>query len=176
MIYNKRGQVWVETVIYTLIAFVLIGTVLAIAQPRIEEIQDKAFVEQSLGVMKDINNILLSISYGGAGNKRLVELGIKQGSLKIDSAQNQLVFEMDSSYMYSEPGEDIFDGNILIHTRKKADIYTINMSQDYSDYNITYLGRDEAKIISKSSTPYQLFISHKGKDSLGKTLIDFEVA
>ena len=81
---NHRGQVWVETVIYTLIAFVLIGAVLAIAQPRIEEIQDKAFIEQSFGVMKDIDNIILSLAQGGVGNKRVVELGLKKGNLIID--------------------------------------------------------------------------------------------
>ena len=38
---KKRGQVWVETVIYTLIALALIGTVLAFVKPKVEEMQDK---------------------------------------------------------------------------------------------------------------------------------------
>ena len=175
MMKNKSGQIWVETVIYTLIAFVLIAAVLAIAQPRIAEIQDKAFIDQSLGVMKDIDNILLSLAQGGIGNKRIVELGIKKGSLKIDGARDELVFEIDSSYLYSEPGTNILDGDILIYTKKKGDTYTINMTQNYSGYNITYQGSDELKIISKASTSYQLFISHKGKDTANKIIIDFEV-
>jgi uncharacterized protein (UPF0333 family) len=36
---NKRGQIWVETVVYTLIALVMIGLVLAFAKPKIEELQ-----------------------------------------------------------------------------------------------------------------------------------------
>ena len=173
--YNKSGQIWMETVIYTLIAFVMIAAVLAIAQPKIEEIQDKAFIEQSLGVMKDINDIFLSLAQGGVGNKRIIELGIKKGNLKIDGTEDGLTFEIDSSYLYSEPGTGIYDGNILIYTKKKGDTYTVNMTQNYLNYNITYRGSDEAKIISKASTPYQLFISNKGKDSSNKIIIDFEV-
>jgi len=67
---QKRGQVWVETVIYTLIAFVMIGLVLAYAKPKIEELQDKALIEQSIEMMKDIDSTILRM--GGAGNQRLI--------------------------------------------------------------------------------------------------------
>ena len=164
-----------ETVIYTLIAFVMIAAVLAIAQPRIEREQDKALIEQSLGVMKDIDNVLLSLAQGGVGNKRLLELGIKEGSLKIDGENDQLVFEMDSVYEYSEPGENYIEGNTVIHTRTRGDEYTVNMTRAYSSYNITYNGRDEVGLINKASTPYQLFISHKGKDAGNKIILDFTI-
>ena len=173
--YNKSGQVWVETVIYTLIAFVMIAAVLAIAQPRIEREQDKALIEQSLEIMKDIDNILLSLAQGGVGNKRVLELGIKEGSLKIDGENDQLVFEMDSIYEYSEPGQDYVEGNTIINTRKRGDEYTVNMTRNYSNYNITYNGRDVPELINKASTPYQLLISHRGKDSSNKILLDFEI-
>ena len=106
MVNGKNGQVWVETVIYTLIAFVLIGAVLAIAQPRIEEIQDKAFIEQSFGVMKDIDNIILSLAQGGVGNKRVVELGLKKGNLiidgdKIKDVKKDAIILIDDTYIPS---------------------------------------------------------------------------
>ena len=173
---NKLGQIWVETVIYTLIAFVLISAILAIAQPKIEKIQDKTFVEQSLGVMKDLNNVFLSLAQGGAGNKRLVELGINKGNLKIDASKDELVFEIESSYLYSEPGQEISDGDILIHTREKGDGFVVNMTQNYSGrYNLRYAGKDELKIMGESSASYKLFISHKGKDASNKIIIDFEI-
>jgi hypothetical protein len=172
---NRLGEIWVETIIYTLIAFVLIGAVLAIAQPKIEQIQDKAFIEQSAGVIKEIDNLLFSLEQGGVGNKRLIELGIKKGSLKIDGENDLLFFEIDSSYMYSEPGANIFEGDIIIHTRKKADAYVVNISQNYPNYNITLGAKDEIKILNKASTPYQLLISHNGKDSSNKIIINFEI-
>ena len=51
---NKRGQIWVETMVYTLIAFALIGLVLAFVKPKIQETQDKAIIEQSVNILKDI--------------------------------------------------------------------------------------------------------------------------
>ena len=50
---KKNGQVWVETVIYTLIAFSLIAAVLAFVKPKIDELQDKAIIEQSIGMIKE---------------------------------------------------------------------------------------------------------------------------
>ena len=49
---NCRGQVWIETVIYTLIAFALIATALTYIKPKIEEIQDKAIVENMIALQK----------------------------------------------------------------------------------------------------------------------------
>jgi len=39
----KRAQVWVETVIYTLIGLSIMGVVLAVAIPKINETKDKFF-------------------------------------------------------------------------------------------------------------------------------------
>jgi type II secretory pathway pseudopilin PulG len=176
MIYSdKSGQIWVETVIYTLIAFVMIGAVLTIAQPKIQEVQDKALIDQSLGVMKDMNNIFLSLAQGGAGNKRLVELGVKKGNFIINGEDNSITFEMDSAYMYSEPGTPLTEGGITIYTLKKGDTYSVNMTQSYQNYNITLNGLDDERIISKASTSYQLLISNKGKDSSNKIIMDIGV-
>ena len=40
--FNKGGQVWVETVVYTLIGLVLISLVLAFATPAIQKQKDNA--------------------------------------------------------------------------------------------------------------------------------------
>ena len=162
-IVNKRGQVWVETVIYTLIAFTMIGLVLTYAKPEIEKIQDKAIIEQSISMVKEINLIILDIKRV-AGNQRLIELGIKKGVLKIDGKNDKIIFEIESRYEYSEPGEDINETTgIIARTEKKGKFSTVTLTKDYSrEHNITYQGEDKLKTISKSSTPYKLFISNEG--------------
>ena len=45
---NKKGQVWIETVLYTLIGISLIGLVLAFVTPKINEAKDRAVVEQTI--------------------------------------------------------------------------------------------------------------------------------
>ena len=87
---NKKGQIWVETVVYTLIAFTLIGLVLTFAKPKIEEIQDKGLIEQSIKVLDDIDLIIKTL--GGSGNQRLIMLGISKGTLNIDGKNDRLFF------------------------------------------------------------------------------------
>ena len=51
----KRSQVWVETVIYTLIGLAVIGILLAAAKPKIDEMRDKLVVEQTIDSMNSID-------------------------------------------------------------------------------------------------------------------------
>lgn len=169
---QKRGQVWVETVIYTLIAFVMIGLVLAYAKPKIEEFQDKAVIEQSIAMVKDIDSVILTM--GGPGNQRMIELGIKKGVLKIDGVKDLIIFEIEGKHTYSEPGIDISDGNLIIHTEKRGKSNTVTLTRDYSqEYDIRYQGKNELKSLSKASIPYKLLISNRGGT---KTVIDIEVS
>ena len=158
---NRKGQIWVETVIYTMIAFVMLGAVLAIAKPKIEEIQDKAILEQSVGILTELNNVLLSIEEV-PGNQRIVEIGIKKGNLKIDGAEDKIIFEMESGHVYSQPGENVSQGGITVYTGRKGSLNLITLTSDYSEeYNITYNEQDDLKTISKSPTPYTLSISNE---------------
>ena len=117
---NVRGQIWVETVIYTLIALTMMGAVLAFAIPKIEEIQDKSVIDQSINAVKDINNVILSVVQGGAGNKRVIETNIKKGSLIIDGEYDKITFEMETNYVYSEQGQVVNIGNIKAVTEDIA--------------------------------------------------------
>ncbi|MFC1666089.1 hypothetical protein ACFLZF_00025 [Nanoarchaeota archaeon] len=172
---NKKAQVWVETVIYTLIAFILIGAVLAYARPKIEEFQDKTIIEQTINAAENINTIVNSIIQKGAGNKRIIEIGIKKGTLKIDGENDKLFFEIESRYFYSETGQEVKIGNVIIETQEKGKLSLITISLDYSQkYDIVYEDKNTVKLINKAATPYRIAISNKGKTN-GKTKIDFQI-
>jgi hypothetical protein len=178
---NKKAQVWVETVIYTLVALTIIGLFLSFAKPKIEEIQDKASVEQSIQMLEDINSIILSIVEGGAGNQRVIDLGIKKGSLIINGNEDKIIFEMDGKYTYTEPGANgtqgkyINVGNILATTKKTGKVSTVTLISNYSNiYNITYQGEDKIKVVSRSSAPYKISLSNKG-ESGGINQIDISL-
>lgn len=172
---NNRGQVWVETVIYTLIAFVMIGLVLSYAKPKIEEFQDRAILQQSTNMIKQIDSTILIM--GASGNQRILEIGIKKGLLKIDGANDKIIFEMESKNVYSEPGKEINDGNIVVLTEKKSRYNLVTLTRDYSkDYNLKFNGKDELKILSKSSNPYNLFILNEGKDLNSKIIMNMSLS
>jgi hypothetical protein len=164
---DKRGQVWIETVIYTLIAFILIAAVLAFIKPKIEEIQDKGLIDQTISLMKDLDATIIEIVQGGSGNLRHPEVSIKKGDLTINGIEDRVEFKIESRYVYSEPGKTISDGNLIIKTEKMGDLSIVTINRVYEDYNITFNGKDENKIISKAATPYKVSLLNKGKQVNG---------
>ena len=171
---NKLGQVWVETVIYTLIAFVLMGLVLSFARPKIQELQDQAIIQQSTDMLKQIDSTILNI--GAQGNQRILEITIKQGDLKIDSVNNKIIFEMQSQALYSEPGKNVNDGSVIALTEKESGYNLVTLTLDYSqNYDIEFQGSKTTKTISKASNSYKLSILNDGTDVNGKTILDISI-
>lgn len=172
---SRRGQVWVETVIYTLIALVMIGLILTFVKPKITEIQDRLVLQQSISMMNDINNVILALSEGGTGNKRKLSLDMKAGSLDIDGTTDRIVFNINSHYQFSEYGKDVTYGPLLIHTEQLNELSLTNMTLNYGgSYNLTYGGKDILKTITASASPYTLFISNNG-NSGGNPNMDFQM-
>lgn len=186
---KTRGQVWIETVIYTLIAMIMIGAVLSWGKPKIEQLQDKSIIEQTIGVFEDIDSQIASVIEGGAGNKRIVEIGLKKGSIKIwgdedeDHDGNLISYEIETKYTYSEPGRDIYVGKIKIYTLKKGESNKVALTLNYDDvYDLVYNydsanpTKDESKTITQSSTPYQLTITNTGSENVdGLPIISLEI-
>lgn len=171
---NRKGQVWIETVIYTLIAMIMIGAVLSWGRPKIEELQDKSIIEQTIGIFEDIDSQILSVVQGGTGNKRVIEIGLKKGTIFVHKANDTISYEVETKYTYSEPGQDIYIGNIKIHTLKKGEYNEVALTLNYGDvYDLRFDGNNDGKkAITKSSTPYQLLISNVGENDEGKIIID----
>src|SRR3989344_1356812 len=161
---NKKAQVWIETVIYLLIAFVMIGLVLSFIRPKIEEIRDKAIIEQSLEVIRDIENLILTI--GSPGNKRLLEIEIRKGNLIFDCTNDKVFFQINSKYVYTEPGENVEIGNVMALTENKGEYNVVTLERDFSDvYNLTYKNEDMLKTLNKASTPYKVYLTNNGEIS-----------
>ncbi|MBU3906653.1 MAG: hypothetical protein KKA64_00190 [Nanoarchaeota archaeon] len=165
---KRKAQVWIETVIYTLIALVLIAGVLAFIKPKIQEMQDKAIIEQSIELIDGLDKKVLSAVEGAPGNSRLAELIIKKGVLEIDGVNDKIVFRLDESKsMYSQPGrKNISIGNINIYTEKKGSLNSVSLTRDYKTaYNIQYEEMDKLKTITKGPTSYNILIVNEGVDS-----------
>ena len=169
---RKKGQIWVETIIYTLIAFAMIGLALAFVKPRIDEIQDRGIIEQSITLLEDIDDVIKNI--GDPGNQRVIEIGIRKGVFKIDAVAEKLIFEIESRSEFIEAGEDYQTGDVLITSKKIGNLNEIILTISYSNHNLTYDNKHELKQFGKSSTPYKLLISNEG-DNLGKIMVNFEL-
>ncbi len=171
---GRIGQVWVETVIYTLISFSLMGLVLAFVIPKIQENQDRGIIEQSIVVLQNIDSLIRNL--GGPGNQRLLELGINKGTMTIDAQNDKIFFNLESRYQYSQPGETVNVGKITVQEEKKGNINILNLTLNYSgNYNLTYQGLKGTKAITASSVPYSISISGVGQDNSGKPIVNIEV-
>jgi hypothetical protein len=175
---KNNGQVWIETVIYTLIGLLMIGLVLSYAKPAIEEAQDNAILKQSTQMLEKIDSQILTI--GPPGSQKEMSVLINKGELKIDGTEGneKIVFQMDSKYYFSEENKNVSIGRINSSTQIINDINLVTLTLEYgTNYNITIDGIDKIKTLSKSPNPYKIFIVNNGRypPTTGKVQIDISV-
>ena len=158
---NKRGQIWVETVIYILIALVMIGAVLAFVNPKIQEIQDKLTLDKTVEMLEELDSKISEVS-SSVGNQRVINLEIKKGELEIK--KNEIRYELKEGRVeYSQPVERsdkpfIKMGKVGVQTMKNNDLYDVVLRLEFDDYDLEY----SEGVLTKSSTAYKLSIRNTG--------------
>lgn len=170
---NKKGQVWIETVLYTLIGISLIGLVLAFITPKINDAKDRAVVEQtinSLSAFDEKMNAAFEITW----SRRVLDFTIKRGSLYIDAEKDEIIFEVDDlSKPYSELGANITLGRITITSLRNQKTSSAILRLNYAErINITYDGLDNKnEKFTPAATPYRFSLENVGIHN-GLTAID----
>lgn len=170
---KKRGQVWVETVTYTLVAFVLISLILSFAKPKIEELQDQTAIQQSIQMLKDIDEVVREVEEQGIGNKRKLEITLKKGTLSINSTEDKLIFHMKGKFMYSQPGQIYTEGSLQVLTEEEGRDYYVTIEKSYDRLNLRYAGLEQNKVITPGTNPYIVYISNEEGGS--GNIINFEM-
>jgi len=168
---KKKGQVWIETVIYTLIGLAIIGILLAVVRPQINSMRDRLAIEQTIESLNEFDGTM-DISLG---NRRRIDFKISKGSLFIDGVNDNIYWILeDSNKEYSEPGVVVGLGAMEILTTGDKP-WTINLSLDYSNLNVTYQGADEVKELESAGTPYGIFVENEGKGSDDRVVMNIEI-
>ena len=157
---NKKGQVWVETVIYTLIGLAVIGILLAVSKPKIEEMKDKIVIEQTIKSLNEISTRIYDVQIA-PGNKRVLDLKITNGKFYVNSTNDSIGWILESHYKYSQPDKVVKLGNLQILT-KEASPYIVTISMPYT-INITHAGSEEYISFDGSPSPYTMSVENKGK-------------
>lgn len=172
---NKKGQVWIETVIYTLIGLALIGLVLAILTPKIKEFRDRSLIEQTIESFNTFDSKVIE-TLDAPGNKRKIILQLDRGNIIVDPINDQMKYVLEESDVrYSEPGAQLAIGRIKVLTEEMTESYKITLFLDYN-YNLTYNGMDGAEeSFTPTSIPYEFFVENRGNVN-GQPWIDVTVA
>lgn len=173
---KKRGQVWIETVLYTLIGLALIGIALGFIMPKINAARDKILVEQTINSLGAFDDKVSEAIQEGKGNVRQVEFSMKKGELYIDGTTDEIKFVLTGlTSPYSQPGVEIAIGRINVTSSVGQKTSSVNLSVHYNA-DLTYNGKDEQKKFTASSIPYKFYIDNGGvRDvSPGKTWVDIK--
>jgi hypothetical protein len=168
----NKGQIWIETVIYTLIGLAIIGILLSFITPAINEKKDEVLIEQGIVMLESINEVVEEIKFYGEGNSREINIKIQKGKLKIISENDSIIFNIESKNKFSEPGRRIEEGDVTILTEKSGNYYLVKLSLDYEKVDITFNKGEEKKTYQKSPSSYKIMITNYGKFN-NKTNIDF---
>ena len=170
---DKKAQVWVETVIYTLIGLAIIGLLLAFAKPKIDEMRDRLVVEQTIESMNEIDGKIQEVYNKGPGNKRVPDLKISRGKLIIDAENDKISWVIDSRYKYSEPDEVIPLGNLNVITTS-GNPWEVTLSKEYN-FDLTYGGEQERKEVDAATVSYKFKVENMGLED-GEMVVDIVVS
>ena len=163
ILYMNRGQVWIESVLYTLIGIALIALVLSFVLPTVNEEKGRLTVEQTIESLNIFDEKIRAVIDNGNGNVRVLQFDIKAGEFYVDGANDKIIFNLTGlEEPYSEPGVEINIGRVSVLSSAGQE-NSVELSVDYSgNTNIQYEGQDIEKKFNRASVPYRFSIENKG--------------
>ncbi len=170
---NKKAQVWIESVIYTVVGLAVIGLLLLVTRPQIAKTQDEFIIQQTMKAFHEIDNKLIEIKQA-TGNRRIVDVQLSKGELLLDGNADKIKWTLRSSgYMYSEPGYETSIGNIKILTTQNVDKYDVQLTLDYSsNVDLSIEKQGIAKLLQPAKNPYKIIIDNLGPNQEGLIQVD----
>lgn len=158
---KNKGQIWIETVLYTLIGLSLIGLVLAFVTPKITEAKDRLVVEQTINSLNALDERISSVLQA-PGNRRLIDFTMKRGELYFNSSSNEINFLIkDLKKPYSQPGVEIQIGRVKILSETGQKTSSVSLKINYQN-DLNFAGTDELRKFNPAATPYKFSIENLG--------------
>jgi len=160
----KKAQVWIETVIYTLIGLTVIAIVLTSALPQIEKAKDKQVITQTVESLAMLDS-KISETRDGPNNVRKFQLKISKGRIEIDPVNDLIIYKMENTKLkFSEPGEIVRENDLITaETQKSGGKFNVILVANYSkEIDITYNGEEEVGIIQPGTSIYQITMTNRG--------------
>lgn len=164
---SKIGQIWVETVVYTLIGLSILGLLIAVLTPKVNQMIDKSTLAHSLDSINGLNQQIMDTMVA-SGNQREILLVFKTGEYDIDGGNNVISFILrNSNYQYSQDGVLFKQGDVNIITTDRGNKkYDVLFFLNYSSFNVTYNNEKILKQLTSSPNGYTLIVQNKGNKQL----------
>lgn len=160
LIKNNRGQIWVETVIYTLIGLSVIGILLAVATPKINDMKDRLRINEAVDILSAIDSKINEAKVAPS-NIRYYDLTIAKGKVILNASNDTITWIIETNYRYSEPGTLYPLGELNVLTTGDG-FYKVSLERKM-DFDLTVNGVEVgAKTLEVASRPYPLAIKNTG--------------
>jgi hypothetical protein len=165
---NKKAQIWIETVIYTLIGLAIIGVVMGIVKPEIDKKKDSASIAQTIDILNEINSKVTDVRYL-AGNSRSLQIKVSRGKIIFDGENDQVIAIIDNSrYQYSEIGREIDKGDVKVLTNEKGAVFQVTLWLNYSGQaDIRHNRADVKYTLQPAPTVYNMVVKNYGSNLAG---------
>jgi len=169
---SKRGDVWISAVLYILIGLAIMGLLLMVVRPKIEQMRDTITIDQTISTMNRLDETI-SRTREAPGTRLEYLLQLSKGTVEINAVSNSITWTIDSSVARSEINKPINVGSIkMLTTPISADRWGVSLTLNYTNmFNLTYNGNDENKVLGEAKIPYDLWIENRGVFS-GRQQID----
>ncbi|MBD3203263.1 hypothetical protein GF327_03145 [Candidatus Woesearchaeota archaeon] len=137
---NKKSQVWISAILYTLVASVALVLILEAGIPILERLKDSATFSQTKDTLLNLDQHIQEVANEGEGSQRMVNLEIKQGELLIGN--NQILWEFETKSRIVDPRTSRKYGNLVVTSN--ANVRTIENSTHY--LLTTYIKNDTFEV------------------------------
>lgn len=164
---KKKGDIWVSVVLYVLISLVILSSVYMVVEPKINEAQDRAVVEQTIILLNDVDDAIKTSSQA-TGTVVMRQIKISKGDLFIYNATSDgqingtIIYLLNNTNLkYSQQDTPLVSGNIQVLTTanlQNEDKYNIVLTLDLQNKKILNDNNQNPWQLSASPLPYKLFI------------------
>ncbi len=177
---EKKGQIWLETVIYILIGLALVGLVMAFVTPKINERRDRLAVEQAIVALNNLDSSIKEVVEAGTFNKRTVEFKMERGKLTIDPFNNEIIFVLDGlAKPYSQIDTPIPLGRVTLKTIKARKGSSVILTLEYKQgIDLLFNLKDnpsDLKEFSPSAIPYKFGIENNGLEEISAGMNAYQI-
>ncbi|MFW6230895.1 MAG: hypothetical protein ACOC32_02630 [Nanoarchaeota archaeon] len=124
--HDKKGQIWVSAILYTMVAAISIAFILQAGMPLIEGMRDRSVFTRMKNQMMVLDQHIEQVASEGRGSQRFVPFEITQGSFRMDD--DGLRWNMETETKIVEPRSSYNVGNLVISANSDV------TAREYSDH------------------------------------------
>ncbi len=109
-----KGQTLVTLALFTGVMLVGIATVISVAGPVLDNLQDAAAVDTASDMLSDLQTQIERVAEGGKGSAVRTALGFRRGELLVRGGENEIAYEVETGAEIIAPHTSKRVGRLLL--------------------------------------------------------------